>query len=76
MGHSLRKLGLVVIFYLECDFVFVNLTANTDRESSFLELAGSSPGVQQSTPLPKVSTHWGRELPVKEIGHFDCIGGQ
>ena len=49
VGHSLRKLGLVVIFYLECDFVFVNLTANTDRESSFLELAGSSPGVQLHT---------------------------
>lgn len=49
VGHSLRKLGLVVIVYLECDFVFVHLTANTDRESSFLELAGSSSGVQLDT---------------------------
>lgn len=42
VDYSLRKLGLVVIVHLECDLFFVLVTANTECESSFLELAGSS----------------------------------
>ena len=42
---TFRKLGLVIV-YLECNIFFVLLTANTECESSFLELAGSSSRVQ------------------------------